>query len=85
MSDVTDAKPAGRLVAELNPSLISRSPVQDLLLEGGDVIYMPPMQNTVTIVGQVLNPVTVPYSESLRAYDYVDFAGSSNSHKSNLL
>jgi len=75
MSDVTDAKPAGRLVAELNPSLISRSPVQDLLLEGGDVIYMPPMQNTVTIVGQVLNPVTVPYSESLRAYDYVDFAG----------
>ena len=33
------------------------------------------MQNTVTIVGQVLNPVTVPYSESLRAYDYVDFAG----------
>ena len=75
MSDVTDAKPAGRLVAELNPTLISRSPVQDLLLEGGDVIYMPPMQNTVTIVGQVLNPVTVPYSESLRAYDYVDFAG----------
>ena len=75
MSDVSEAMPAGRLVAELNPSLIARSPVQDLLLEGGDTIYMPQMQNTVTIVGQVLNPVTVPYSESLRAYDYVDFAG----------
>jgi len=75
MSDITDSEPAGRLVAELNPNLISRSPIQDLDLEGGDIIYMPPIQNTVTVVGQVLNPVTVPYSESLRSNDYVKFAG----------
>ncbi len=75
MSDIEDAEPSGRLVAELNPNLISRSPIQDLTLEAGDVIYMPPIQNTVTIVGQVLNPVTVPYSESLRSNDYIKFAG----------
>ena len=75
MSDIEDAEPSGRLVAELNPNLISRSPIQDLALEAGDVIYMPPIQNTVTIVGQVLNPVTVPYSESFRSNDYIKFAG----------
>ncbi len=75
MTEISDAEPVGRLVAELNPNTVARNPSSDLLLEGGDEIYIPSIQSTVTVVGQVLNPITVPYSERLRSNDYIGFAG----------
>ena len=75
MTSISNAKPMGRLVTELNPSQIRTTPSLDIALEDGDVIYIPPMQNTVTIVGQVLNPVTVPHKVGASFNDYLSLAG----------
>ena len=75
MSSIESAEPIGRLVTELNPTQFKTDPSLDIPLETGDVIYMPMMQNTVTIVGQVLNPVTVPHKVGTSFNGYLKQAG----------
>jgi polysaccharide biosynthesis/export protein len=75
MSSIDSAEPVGRLVTELNPTQFKSNPSLDIPLETGDVIYMPTMQNTVTIVGQVLNPVTVPHKVGTSFNEYIKLAG----------
>lgn len=75
MNEISAATPTGRLVTSLEPSEIKKDLTKNILLEPGDVIYMPKMLSTVTVVGSVLNPVTVPYSPRLNVNDYVKLAG----------
>lgn len=75
MTDLSNTTAIGRLVTELDPIILQKNPDRDNYLEPGDVIYMPAMQNVVTVVGQILNPVTVPYDSALSFEDYIDLAG----------
>ena len=65
MTQLSEAEPVGRIVTELNPYNIQSNPNLDLILQNGDKIFMPRIQNTITVSGQVLNPVTVPYNSNL--------------------
>lgn len=47
----------------------------DVVLQEGDVIYVPEYQNTVKITGNVLYPNTVTYKKNMRVKDYVEMAG----------
>jgi polysaccharide export outer membrane protein len=86
MTSLDDAKAIGRLVTELNPNLINSNPSLDIKLQDGDVIYMPKLLNTVTIVGQVLNPVTVPHKVGESFSYYIRLAGGlqKDADKSNI-
>ena len=75
MTDLSNTTAIGRLVTELDPIILEKNPDRDNYLEPGDVIYMPAMQRVVTVVGQILNPVTVPYDSALSFEDYIDLAG----------
>ena len=75
MTSLDDTQAVGRLVTELNPNIIQAKPLQDITLHDGDVIYIPTLLNTVTIVGQVLNPVTVPHKVGADFDYYIKLAG----------
>lgn len=75
MSNISNVESIGRLVTELNPAVISRNPGKDTLLETGDIIYMPSIKNVVTVVGQVLNPVTIPFETGSNFSQYIDMSG----------
>ena len=75
MSSLENANPIGRLVTELNPVKIQNNIEDNIILENGDKIYIPTIQTTVTIVGQVLNPVTVPHIVGATFDDYLKLAG----------
>jgi polysaccharide biosynthesis/export protein len=75
MTNLSSVESTGRLVTELNPSVISRNPSQDTLLESGDILYMPSIKSVVTVVGQVLNPVTIPYKAGSSFASYIDMSG----------
>ena len=45
------------------------------MLEEGDSIFIPKLNSTVTIVGSVLNPITVPFNNGFNAKDYLKLAG----------
>jgi len=78
MSSLSESEGLGRIVAEMDPVKISRNPTLDIMLEKGDNLYIPKINSTVTIVGNVLNPITVPYNPSFDSMDYVDLAGGFN-------
>lgn len=73
MQRIDSSKPTGRLVAELHPDLISSS--NDITVLDGDIVYMPARSSTVTVMGDVLNPVTVPYNSRFDLDDYITLAG----------
>ncbi|MDA8607075.1 SLBB domain-containing protein [Gammaproteobacteria bacterium] len=75
MTNISNVESIGRLVTELNPSIISRNPNKDTLLESGDIIYMPSIKNVVTVVGQVLNPVTIPFETGSSFSEYISMSG----------
>jgi len=75
MTSLENSKPIGRLVTELNPVKFNNNIEQNIILENGDKIFMPKIQTTVTVVGQVLNPVTVPHTVGATFNDYIRLAG----------
>ena len=75
MKQIESAKPTGRLVAELHPTILYRDKEKDILVQDGDVLYMPQVSNTVTIMGEVLNPVTIPHGSDKDFIDYINIAG----------
>lgn len=75
MTSLDDAKAIGRLVTELNPNMIETTPSLDIALHDGDEIHIPKLLNTVTVVGQVLSPVTVPHKVGEKFDYYIKLAG----------
>ena len=75
LNTTASAEATGRLVTELNPQKIYSDPSLDIILQPGDTIYMPKIQNTVTITGSVLSPITVPYNSRMDVKDYLKMAG----------
>ena len=75
MQQIGTAGPVGRLVTELDPMMLTRDRALDIFLEAGDTLYMPPPRNTITITGNVLNPVTVPFFPANDLKDYIKLAG----------
>ena len=75
MTSLDEAEGIGRLVTELNPNIVETNPSLDIELHDGDSIYIPKLLNTVTIVGQVLNPVSVPHKVGKKFDYYIGLAG----------
>ena len=73
-------EPIGRVVANLDPNLASSDPEKDIILESGDILYMPKLPTSVSVVGSVLNPVTLPYNPSFNLNDYIKLAGGYNNN-----
>ena len=48
---------------------------KSILIEDGDVITIIPERVTVTVVGQVLQPITVAYNNFLDIEDYISLSG----------
>lgn len=73
LADLTNVKPIGRLVVDL-PLITSNTDV-DVILEDGDVLYIPSKQNSINVVGQVQVASSHIYKAGLTAFDYVDLSG----------
>ena len=73
LADLTKVQPVGRLVVDL--PRIQEDPSADILLEDGDILYVPTMQNSINVVGQVQVATSHLYNKSLDAFDYVELSG----------
>ncbi len=70
-----EARAAGRMVVEANPTVLASRPELDVLLEPGDLIAIPKRPNEVTVVGAVQNPGSLQFTSGWRSADYVRAAG----------
>ena len=75
LADMAKVEPVGRLVVDL-PKVITDKDY-DVLLEDGDVLYVPTMKNSVNVIGQVQVTSSHIYDETLTAEDYLAKSGGS--------
>lgn len=75
LADMANVQPVGRLVIDL-PKVISNKNY-DVLLEGGDVLYVPTLKNSINVVGQVQVTSSHIYDINLSAEDYLAQSGGS--------
>lgn len=75
ISQLRQAESVGRITVEARPEILVKHPEQDILLEGGDRIYIPKRPLTVRVAGEVLSPAALQYQARQSASDYVMKAG----------
>jgi polysaccharide export outer membrane protein len=75
LKDLTKLQPVGRLVLNL-PKIVKENDY-DILLEGGDVLYVPTLKNSVNVIGQVQVTSSHIYDKNLTAQDYLAQSGGS--------
>ena len=70
-----NTKSAGRLVVDIDPINIDADPEKNVFLEDGDRIHIPTRSNSVTVVGDVYSPATIPFKSSSTSTDYIQQTG----------
>jgi len=68
-------EPLGRVVIHLDDPERLRGTPDDIVLEGGDRLMIPQMENTVNIVGAVFVPTALVYAPYRTVKEYVTMAG----------
>ncbi len=73
LADITNLEPVGRLVINLPDVIANKS--EQVLLEGGDVLYVPTMKNSINVIGQVQVGSSHLYDATMSAEDYIAQSG----------
>jgi polysaccharide export outer membrane protein len=86
VSQLRTQKAIGRVAIAADPSVLATKPELDPLLEPGDVVYIPQRPSTISVIGQVMQPGSLPYRSSNTLEDYIQMAGgySPTSDESNI-
>lgn len=75
VNELKNQKALGRVTVVADPTVLAAHPGMDPLLEPGDVVYIPQRPYAVSVLGQVLQPGSVPFRSNMTAADYIDQAG----------
>jgi len=73
--NLTTVEAAGRVVIEADPVELKAHPERDIMLEGGDSLFMPKRPNYVLTAGDVLNPGALQFHPGKDVEDYLAEAG----------
>ncbi len=71
-------EPTGRILLNIKPDCTNLKNIPNIDLENGDSINIPPIPNTVDVIGQVYNPATFIFDDKANVNDYLDKAGTPN-------
>jgi protein involved in polysaccharide export with SLBB domain len=75
VSQLRNQVPLGRVTISADPTVLAANPAEDPLLEPGDVIFVPQRPYSISVLGEVLQPGTIPYKQDSSMADYVARAG----------
>lgn len=75
VDQIRNQKPLGRVTVVADPAVLAAHPASDPLLQPGDFVYVPPRPYSVAVLGQVLQPGSVPFTPDMTAADYIRLAG----------
>jgi polysaccharide export outer membrane protein len=85
VTQLRNQKAVGRISIAADPSVLATKPELDPLLEPGDLIFIPQRPSTISVLGQVMQPGSLPYRSGNTLEDYIQMAGgySPTSNESN--
>jgi protein involved in polysaccharide export with SLBB domain len=73
--DRADAGPAQRIPVDMHRLLVEKDETQNILIQNGDVVVLPIMEDKVYVVGEVKNPGPQDFRPDLTAREYLAAAG----------
>ncbi|QMV12992.1 Polysialic acid transport protein KpsD precursor [Vibrio spartinae] len=74
VDDLLDIPAIGRLVIDL-PNILLGQSQDDVMLEDGDKLYIPPRRNTISVLGQVQIASNFTFKPGLSVERYINLAG----------
>lgn len=74
IGQIENQPPVGRLVLDM-PAILAGEPEADIQVENGDLFYIPRMDSTVSIVGEVQHASSHRFKAGLTVDDYLSLAG----------
>lgn len=74
-NELRNAPAVGRITVQADPDVLRLHPEQDVLLEPGDEIVIPPRRQTVAVMGEVHSPVNLQFVSGKDAGEYLREAG----------
>ena len=76
LNDLENTEPMGRLAIDLEKAMAAQpgSP-DDVILRGGDMLYVPHITQEVTVIGEVQGPTSHLYQPNLTRDDYIARSG----------
>lgn len=80
ITQLRQAEGLGRITVEADPAALAANPALDILLEGGDRIYIPQRPLTVRVAGEILSPASLQFREGKNPRDYIAEAGGFTWH-----
>ncbi|MGB8601335.1 MAG: SLBB domain-containing protein [Rhizomicrobium sp.] len=75
ITELKSSPALGRMVVTADPSELAKHPERDPVLEPSDQIVIPPQPFSVSVMGEVLQPNSVPYIPGETVQDYIEKAG----------
>ncbi|MBB6091599.1 protein involved in polysaccharide export with SLBB domain [Povalibacter uvarum] len=76
LTDLRNAKPVGRLVIDLEQSMVAvPSSEQDIVLKDGDRLLVPRITQEVTVIGEVQSTTSHLYNPAIGRDEYVQMSG----------
>jgi protein involved in polysaccharide export with SLBB domain len=73
-----EEEPLGRQVVDLDYLSLKTDPFINFPVQDGDELFVPKRPYSVSVVGEVLNSSTLPFSPNLNIADYIELAGGLN-------
>lgn len=75
VANLRKSQATGRVVVDLDDPAKMRENKNDLQLDDGDSLYIPPINETVSVLGAVYSPNSLRYDNRLSVGDYLRMAG----------
>ncbi|MBO9542805.1 SLBB domain-containing protein [bacterium] len=75
LASMKDTKASGRMIVKVDELMHKQHSDVDVTLEEGDVLLVPPVINSISIIGQVYNPTAITYEQGLTVGQYLAKAG----------
>lgn len=72
---IRNQKGLGRISVVADPAILARKAEANVLLESGDVVFIPQRPSTVSVMGEVMQPGSFVYQPGMSAKEYLSKAG----------
>lgn len=77
LAQLEQIKATGRMVLNFD-KVVSRDPQNNLLAERGDLVYIPPMRQTIAVMGEVQHATSHRFDARLTVKDYLKLSGGAS-------
>ena len=83
LSEIKNIEPSGRVTTEFNLQVLKDNPINDIYVNDKDKIFIPKLETTVFIYGEISNPGSLPFVDGKDVNYYINNSGGISRYAEN--